>query len=165
LYVNMLTASSGSYYVGRLKTTLNGVTLKINYDITLNFYNPSTPPQDYDINFYLGESIPSFDNGQQITETVLILGSGTVQIVGSVSITATADREAFFFWVDSGPGSAEVTVNSISFGDSTTEEVTVDGAVVTEEICMDIIESCEALEGFVSDYVRLLEDGDYRLLE
>jgi hypothetical protein len=36
---------------------------------------------------------------------------------------------------------------------------------ITEELCIDMIETCEALDGFVSDYVRLLEDGDYRLLE
>jgi hypothetical protein len=36
---------------------------------------------------------------------------------------------------------------------------------LTEEICIDLLETCEAQEGFVSDDRRLLEDGDYRLLE
>jgi hypothetical protein len=38
-------------------------------------------------------------------------------------------------------------------------------ATITEEICIDIIESCEAQGGFVPTDIRLLEDGSYRLLE
>jgi len=38
------------------------------------------------------------------------------------------------------------------------------GALVTEEICIDILEACEVQNGFIPD-ARLLEDGDYRLLE
>jgi hypothetical protein len=36
---------------------------------------------------------------------------------------------------------------------------------LTEEICIDIIESCEAQNGIVPSDIRLLEDGNYRLLE
>lgn len=40
-----------------------------------------------------------------------------------------------------------------------------DAFVITEEICIDIIDSCESLDQFVSEGIRLLEDGGYRLLE
>jgi hypothetical protein len=36
---------------------------------------------------------------------------------------------------------------------------------ITEEICIDILDTCEAAEGFTEEDRRLLEDGDYRLLE
>ena len=36
---------------------------------------------------------------------------------------------------------------------------------LTVEICIDILESCEVSEGFTPEDIRLLEDGDYRLLE
>lgn len=36
---------------------------------------------------------------------------------------------------------------------------------ITEEICIDILETCEAQQGFTEEDRRLLEDGDYRLLE
>lgn len=36
---------------------------------------------------------------------------------------------------------------------------------LTEEICINIIDSCESLDQFVSEGIRQLEDGGYRLLE
>ncbi len=36
---------------------------------------------------------------------------------------------------------------------------------LTEEICIDILETCEAQQGFTDEDRRLLEDGDFRLLE
>jgi hypothetical protein len=46
------------------------------------------------------------------------------------------------------------------------DEIIVDPATLTEEICIDILETCEIENGFVPpDNRRLLEDGDYRLLE
>lgn len=36
---------------------------------------------------------------------------------------------------------------------------------LTEEICIDILESCEVAEGFTPDDIRLTEDGDFRILE
>jgi hypothetical protein len=43
--------------------------------------------------------------------------------------------------------------------------VEVEGVTVTEEICIDILETCEAQQGFSEEDRRLLEDGDFRLLE
>jgi len=36
---------------------------------------------------------------------------------------------------------------------------------ITEEICIDLLETCEAQDGFTAEDARLLEDGDFRLLE
>jgi len=41
----------------------------------------------------------------------------------------------------------------------------IDAQDITEEICIDILETCEAQQGFTEEDRRLLEDGDFRLLE
>jgi hypothetical protein len=56
-------------------------------------------------------------------------------------------------------------VLEFSEGVPTTEMVEVEGVTVTEEICIDILETCEAQQGFSEEDRRLLEDGDFRLLE
>jgi len=40
----------------------------------------------------------------------------------------------------------------------------VDAAYLTEEICINIIDACDT-QSAVPEDIRLLEDGDYRLLE
>jgi hypothetical protein len=40
-----------------------------------------------------------------------------------------------------------------------------DAQDITEEICIDILEACEAQQGFTDEDRRLLEDGEFRLLE
>lgn len=54
-------------------------------------------------------------------------------------------------------------VLEFSEGEPTTEIVEVPGDTITEEICIDILDTCE--ESFTEEDRRLLEDGDYRLLE
>lgn len=41
----------------------------------------------------------------------------------------------------------------------------LDAQNITQEICIDILETCEAQQGFTDEDRRLLEDGDFRLLE
>ena len=52
-----------------------------------------------------------------------------------------------------------------SFTNETSGGDTEPAFAITEEICIDILESCEIAEGFTPEDRRLLEDGDYRLLE
>jgi hypothetical protein len=52
-----------------------------------------------------------------------------------------------------------VVINSI------TGTVTLTDVTFTEEICIDILESCDAATGFIPTDIRLLEDGTYRILE
>jgi hypothetical protein len=48
---------------------------------------------------------------------------------------------------------------------SATGTVLAPDVSLTEEICIDMIESCEAVSGFTPTDIRLLEDGSYRILE
>jgi hypothetical protein len=156
-----------SYSAGRAMAVLLGETVKVNYDIDIIFDNASPPPVHETVRFYLSDALADFDDYVELLYVVDIVGSGTVHLTGQLSVSATANRAFFKILATKGGGGGtlEVIINSISFGDSTTEEVVVPVATVTEEICIDLIETCEALDGFVSDYIRLLEDGDYRLLE
>lgn len=157
-----------SQSVGRAMVVLNGATLKINYDVDIIYENLSPPPVHETIRFYLSDALGDFDDYVEILHVVSIVGSGSINLTGQVSITTTADRAFFKIFAGKGGGSGAITefiINSLSFGDTTTEEFEVPGATVTEEICMDIIEICEAVPGFTPDDIRLLEDGNYRLLE
>lgn len=165
LQLIMTSATAVSEVVGRAKFTANGATLKFNYNINVSFNNMSPPPQNVVINFWLSDTLVGFDDQQQVIYVVSIIGSGTVNLVGSVSITATADRNYIGIHVNLGPSEIDLTVNSLSFGDSTVEEVEVSAAAITEEICIDILETCDVSDGFTPSGIRLLEDGGYRLLE
>lgn len=58
------------------------------------------------------------------------------------------------------------TVNDATYNAPSTPDDSIAAQDMTEEICIDILESCEAQSGFSPDEDRrLLEDGDYRLLE
>ena len=53
----------------------------------------------------------------------------------------------------------------LNFENLTVAEGDQDPYAITEEICIDILEQCEAQQGFTQEDARLLEDGDFRLLE
>lgn len=58
------------------------------------------------------------------------------------------------------------TVNAAVYNAPAAPDDSIDAQTMTEEICMDILESCEVQSGFSpDDDRRLLEDGDFRLLE
>ena len=58
------------------------------------------------------------------------------------------------------------TVNDAVYNVPATPDDSIAAQDMTEEICIDILESCEVQAGFSPDEDRrLLEDGDYRLLE
>jgi hypothetical protein len=83
---------------------------------------------------------------------------------GFVNITPSAD--GLYFGINfTGSSPMDVTLEMLSEGDPTTEIITIDGETITEEVCIDILDTCEAAEGFTEEDRRLLEDGDYRLLE
>lgn len=91
-------------------------------------------------------------------------GDGTYE--GSVNIVPTDNGIYIGFKCSSIILEWDVTLESVSASSTVTETVEVEGATITEEICMDIVESCEISGGFTPDEDRrLLEDGDYRLLE
>jgi hypothetical protein len=135
------------------KSVLNGQTLKVNYNVTID------APGSTSVGIYFNISSDTISLGDY--QLVLFAVSGVFS--GSVNILATTDRIYFGMLSSNGATTPTVTINSISFGDPTT--VTVPGETVTEEICIDIIEQCDVADGISQDDRRLLEDGDFRLLE
>ena len=99
-----------------------------------------------------------YDNSfvQQHSENVSFAIATTKTI--SLSFTATADDTqigVLATWFAN--SAATITVDSITVGSSDTQ--------ITEEICIDMVESCEVQTGVLPDDIRLLEDGDFRILE
>lgn len=63
-------------------------------------------------------------------------------------------------------GNIDFTVTSLLVETVTPTIPGTPGGVVTQEICIDVLETCETPTGIIVDTARrLLEDGDYRLLE
>lgn len=90
-------------------------------------------------------------------------GDGTYS--GSVSITAVSNGTYIAFKGSSIGLAWDITLIEVSVISTVTETIEVPGATITEEICIDIIDSCQTAEQFVADNIRELEDGNYRLLE
>lgn len=78
----------------------------------------------------------------------------------SITFTATVNSKKIAFLHYDG-SDVDIDITDV-YGTVTTE--TIAGATVTEEICIGLLESCDALDGFIPD-IRLTEDGDYRILE
>lgn len=81
---------------------------------------------------------------------------------GSVTFPATGNADYFtvtfqngFIW--------DMTVEELSFGDPTIEEVEVAGVQVTEPKCVMGLMECDST--FIPDEIRLTEGGDFRILE
>jgi hypothetical protein len=64
-----------------------------------------------------------------------------------------------------GSGSGGCIRRITAFTNDTTGGSTEPALAITEEICIDIIEQCDVSDGISQDDRRLLEDGDFRLLE
>lgn len=92
---------------------------------------------------------------QFVEDTLGSQSAGTYQL--SITFTATADCTKI--GID-GTVNAQVNATIEITAAESTEQVSV-----TEEICIDIIESCDAVSGFTPTDIRLLEDGSYRILE
>lgn len=92
---------------------------------------------------------------QFVEDTLGSQSAGTYQL----SITFTATTDCTKIGID-GTVNAQVNATIEITAVESTEQVSV-----TEEICIDIIESCDAVSGFTPTDIRLLEDGSYRILE
>lgn len=95
-------------------------------------------------------------NSSNVTQfsTVDSASSGSNTI--SVTFLANASTTRIGFMHSSG-SDVDITITALNIAQPS--------FAITEEICIDILESCEAAEGFTPEDRRLLEDGDYRLLE
>jgi hypothetical protein len=136
----------------------------------------------YDYEFTTSIDIGVSGSSAPISEIIWALLNASSVVIDTISYnytTAGLKTETFTFHSYIAPTYLAVTViNNTPFD---TKNYTVMSAAynapaappddsieaqnLTEEICIDLLETCEAQEGFVSDDRRLLEDGDYRLLE
>jgi hypothetical protein len=86
--------------------------------------------------------------------------------VGNYTFMAPAGAAGITIWFDN-PASCggECLARIISFENMTETDAGTPSEAITEEICVTVLEECDdsVLPG--SDDIRLLEDGDFRLLE
>lgn len=88
---------------------------------------------------------------------------------GNYSFTAPAGAAGISIWLDN-PASCggECLAQINSFTNVTASGTPEDALILTEEICIDILQSCSAVEDDITpedDFFRLLETGFFRLLE
>jgi hypothetical protein len=93
--------------------------------------------------------------------------SGPISPGGSdtVAITFTATMFTTRVGVKYTSGSdIDLQIDTRAGTETTPATPEVDAAYLTEEICINIIDACDT-QSAVPEDIRLLEDGDYRLLE
>ena len=107
------------------------------------------------------------DSGGTLLTSKTITFSGTnTGTYTFVAPTGAAGIDIWFFQSPScGSGSAACIGSIQAFTNETQEIPALPSVDITEEICIDIIESCDAVSGFTPTDIRLLEDGSYRILE
>jgi hypothetical protein len=138
--------SDGSALLYVSYPVLNGNSITINYNVDVQFLSSS-----FNLTFTLTNSSSSLQDVQSVAI------SSVGQKLGSVVLTATADRALFAIFL-SGPGVAKtVVIEEISEGAPSTIEVVIPGFELTERICIDIVEECGTT--FVNDDLRIT-DGD-----
>jgi hypothetical protein len=122
-----------------------------NYDITI-FYDV-TGDTDVTMDLMVLDSgfVAEFSNA----ETVAVGANSTLLSFTATSATEKIAAQATVI----GTKSSVFTITNI------TGVVTSPDLALTEEICIDILESCDAASGFTPTDIRLLEDGSYRILE
>lgn len=123
------------------------------YSVVVN-YNSSAVTLGAQISVRVvdGSFNTQFTNGVEVIGTAGNVSTTPIVFIGTALTTRIAIRI-----ISDSFDSVTVTINAISV-------LEVDLAI-TEEICIDILESCEVQNGFIPDDARLLEDGDFRLLE
>lgn len=116
-------------------------------------------------------NIDIVDSVGNVLENEVVSPSDTSVVSGTFTFVAPAGAAAINLWLYSpcscGAEDPEFCLKKwLSFTNLTTGSGGEDAYVLTEEICIDILETCEIENGFTpSGDRRLLEDGDYRLLE
>lgn len=136
----------------------------------------------YDYEFTTAVDIGVTGVSSPISELVWVLLDSSNNVVDSVTynyITAGVKTETFT--LSSVIAAASLALHITNNTPFDTKNYTINSAVynapaapddsiaaqnLTEEICIDILETCDAAAGFTSDAARrLTEDGGYRLLE
>jgi hypothetical protein len=125
----------------------------------------------YTVSYNSGSSNPRtarisiFDDSMNVQFTTT--DSGPISPGGSdtVAITFTATMFTTRVGVKYTSGSdIDLQIDTRAGTETTPATPEVDAAYLTEEICINIIDACDT-QSAVPEDIRLLEDGDYRLLE
>jgi hypothetical protein len=124
------------------------------YTLTINYTQSASGGSTS--NFRVVVMDDAFTIIDQDTDT--FISDGTHDAVLSFTATAASTKVGVRLGVNL-QSSATVVINSI------TATVTLTDITFTEEICIDMLESCDAATGFTPTDIRLLEDGSYRILE
>lgn len=83
------------------------------------------------------------------------------------TLTATAAGQYLSMYVTNNTpfDTKNYTINSAVYNAPAAPDDSIPAQNLTEEICIDILETCESIDQFIQESRRLLEDGGYRLLE
>lgn len=110
---------------------------------------------------------PNSSVDETLQDTTAGSTTGTVVLeFTAVDRDPNPDVNSINIEVDDGPSDVTVTIDSFVITTVTPIIPGQVGGIVTEEICIDMLEACDVQDGFVSsEGIRLLEDGGYRLLE
>lgn len=135
-------------------------TITVIYNYTVNTLGPATI---HNTNLYIMDN--SFN--QLFIQTA---DPGTTTGIKSISITFIATSDCTRIGIDhyTNTESISMQLTSISGTETTTSTPGVEALDITNEICINILEVCEASQGPINpdtDNIRLTEDGDFRILE
>jgi hypothetical protein len=146
-----------------------------NYPFIAGYTYEFTPDVDYnndsittDLHFYI---LDASDNILIDESTSLGIGTGSETTPITFVAPFGAVKYAYFFEFVNGFGSNTniIDIDSITATETTPATPAVEALLITEEICIDIMQSCVAdvEDGGTSDedFFRLLETGFFRLLE
>jgi hypothetical protein len=145
-----LGTGAASMFLGTPFPTVNGTDYLFSFDITT--YAP---------NMLLYFALINDDLSGAIVQS-----EGYYTVPGNYSGSFTihsSGRTRFGIGIDSNFTNANnIRINSITHGTETTETITIPGVVLTEQICIDILEECAT---FSDGNARLTESGDIRIIE
>ena len=136
-------------------------TVEVDYEKAHSFGTEDIRTLTVDINDSVGA--PLFGE-----DTILALGdtSGTIVVTFTDTGVPIPVRGIEFHYDSGSADNATITITGLRIFYNTEGTPGTDPATLTETICIDILETCEVESGFTpSGDRRLLEDGDYRLLE
>lgn len=111
--------------------------------------------------------IDIIDAGGNALTSKSVTFSGTTS--GTYTFVAPAGAVGISIWFYQSPScgsGSDACIGSIqAFTNETVAIPALTAVDLTEEICIDMLESCDAVSGFTPTDIRLLEDGSYRILE
>lgn len=131
----------------------------VTYTITVNYTKvvnvPASNPRVIRIVLMdVAFTVLQTESGSTPTSGELVIDPGPREFSGIFVADAAATKIGIQFVEGS---NVTYTINSVS--------VSLELLSITEEICIDILETCESIDQFTQESIRLLEDGGYRLLE